>query len=205
MRAIIAVYAASVVYAVIRYVVFAPRNLEQLPVFVINKGVSMAAAICFVLGFRQAWRSSRGAPIETAPSVWFRAGVFGAIWHIPMSLAILRPAYFKEFFHAVEEGGANPKMTFAGEMVFLFGGLTAAMIFLLARASWAPSARRRLSLGFMAILLTHVLAMGYSRGLNINATHAYLPPMWLLSAGAALLGLWWAARAMPEDARPGGN
>lgn len=200
MRSILLLYAVGIAYSMVRYIVFAPKNLENLPVFVVNKGVSMCAALCFVAGFVQHLRKARGASIELEPSTWFRAGVFGAIAHIPMSLAILRPAYFKEFF--VED-----RMTFAGEMVFLFGGVTAACIYLLLRPQWTPAVRWRLSLIAMLALLTHVGAMGYCRGLNINSSHAYLPPMWLLSA----IGIAFAvvvvllSRPRPGEPRPGGS
>jgi len=197
-KTIILLYAASVVYSAVRYIVFAPKNIENLPVFVVNKGVSMAAALCFAVGFLQALRQKRGTLIQVDPTTWFRAGVFGAIWHIPMSLAILRPGYFKEFFHAATEADLNPRMTFAGEMVFLFGGLTAAMVYLLIKPTLAPMTRWWLSLAAMATLLTHVLAMGYCRGLNINASHAYLPPMWLLSAIGVTVGLVWVLRGRPS-------
>jgi hypothetical protein len=184
MRPIIALYIVSITYSVIRYVAFALQNIEHLPVFIVNKGVAMAAALCFMSGFIQALRRMRGRTIGADPSLWFRAGVFGAIMHIPISLAILSPAYFGDFFLNTAEGTlAEPaRLSFAGEMVFLFGGLTAALLYLLLRPTMSPRARWGLSLAAMLTLLTHVLAMGYCRGLNINISHAYLPPMWLLSA-----------------------
>jgi hypothetical protein len=192
---IIALYVASLIYSVVRYVVFAPKNLEHIPVFVANKGISMAAAICFGLGFLQTLRSLRGANPSPDAGAWFRAGVFGAIWHVPMSLAILRPAYFKEFFVALPADAtpaavaAGPRMSFEGELVFFFGGLTAGLIFLLLRPNWTPLTRWRLSIAAMLMLLAHTLSMGYCRGLNINASHAYLPPMWLLSSLAIAAGV----------------
>jgi hypothetical protein len=135
----------------------------------------------------------------TDPSLWFRAGVYGAIVHIPISLAILRPGYFKEFFADAADG----RMSFAGEMVFLFGGLTAANIYLLLRPTWTPVVRWRLSVLAMLTLATHVLAMGYCRGLNINASHAYLPPMWFLSAVGIGLGLVFLLRSRPGPGSPG--
>lgn len=193
LRSILTIYAASVAYSVVRYVVFAPKNLESLPVFVVNKGVSMAAALCFAAGFFHAFRKSRGVLSATDPATWFRAGVFGVVWHIPMSLAILNPAYFGEFFRDAADPAAPPRMTFAGEMVFLFGGLAAALIFLSLRSGVSARSRRLISVAAMAALALHVLSMGYGRGLNINAGHAYLPPMWLLSAIGALFAMWWAA------------
>lgn len=185
---IFSLFVSSIVYSAIRYIVFAPKNLENLPVFVVNKGVSMAAALCFVAAFVQQLRQLRGARIGVASASWYRAGVFGAIWHIPMSLAVLRPEYFKEFFGITGAAGGG-RMTFAGELVFCFGGLTAAAVYLLTRQQWTPLQRWWLSIAAMMSLQTHVLAMGYCRGLNINASHAYLPPMWLLSAVCVFIGL----------------
>lgn len=197
MRWIVGLFAASIAYSVVRYVVFAPQNLVSLPVFVVNKGVAMAAALCFVAAFVQQFRSGRGKKTGTTPGAWFRAGVFGAVWHVPMALVVLRPEYFSEFFAAEE--GASGRLSFAGELVFCFGGLAAGSLYLLTRRAWTPLQRWWLSLGAMATLLAHVLAMGYCRGLNINASHAYLPPMWLLSAAGIGLGLVLLLVGRPSD------
>lgn len=199
---IVLLYVGSVIYAVIRYVAFAPDYLRHLPAFVANKGISMAAALCFAAGFLAALRTIRGGTTRVEPATWFRAGVFGAVCHIPISLAILRPSYFPEFFHAADEGAATGRLSFAGEMVFLSGGLTAATLYLLLRPRWAPRVRWWLSLAAMTTLLAHVLTMGSCRGLNLNASHAFLPPMWLISAAgvAAALGVVILSRPPAGDA-----
>ncbi len=203
MKAILIVYAASLAYSAVRYLVFAPKNFENLPVFVVNKGWSMAAALCFVLGFFQQMRKSRradGSVGGTEPALWFRAGLYGAIAHIPMSLAILRPEYFKEFF--VDGGG---KMVFNGEMVFLFGAVTAGGLYLLTRQDWTAMLRWRLSLITMLTLGTHVGFMGICRGVHLNKTHAYLPPMWLLSLIGIMLGIVWLLMSKPDSSQPDGQ
>jgi len=216
--AVVSVFVACVVYSIVRYIVFAPKNLEHLPVFIVNKGVSMAAVICFGLAFaaqlRQLRRSRQlgsGAaltspatpPTSTAPALWFRAGVFGAIWHIPMSLVVLRPAYFPEFFlPAVASETASGRMSFAGELIFCFGSLAAATLYLLTRSLFTALQRWQLSLAAMLCLQTHLLALGYSRGLNINASHAYLPPMWLLSAVVVFIGLIILLLTKPKAETP---
>lgn len=177
---IVAVYLAAVAYSVVRYVVFAPKNMANLPVFVVNKGVSMAAALCFSVAFWSQWRHRPVADSSTAMA-WFRAGTFGAFAHIPMSLAILRPSYFKEFFE-------GERLSFNGEAVFLFGALTAGGFYLLSRSSWTPQQRWWASLATISTLFAHTLSMGIARGLHINRSHAYLPPMWLLS----LIGIGFA-------------
>jgi hypothetical protein len=197
------VFGAAIAYAALRYVVFAPKNLDNLPVFVVNKGVSTAAALCFTLAFWQQWRRLRGRPGGDDPAAWFRAGVFGAVAHVPLSLAILRPGYFPEFF-------AGDRLSFNGEAVFLFGGLTAGGVYLLGRTTWTARQRWWLSVAVVATLFSHTLCMGIARGLNINRSHAYLPPMWLLSLIGIGLGVGFLLLSRPrrdgsgnQDAAPG--
>ena len=44
--------------------------------------------------------------------------------------------------------------------------------------------------------------MGWARGLNINAKHAYLPPMWLLSVIGVAIAVWWLLRTPVREERP---
>jgi hypothetical protein len=70
-------------------------------------------------------------------------------------------------------------------------------LYLLTRTTWTPIMRWRLSLITMLTLGTHVGFMGLCRGLNINKSHAYLPPMWLLCLIGIVLGLSWLLRSKP--------
>lgn len=88
----------------------------------------------------------------------------------------------------------------AGEAVFLFGALTAVGIYMLTRQDWSRLHRWGLSLATMLVLFTHTLFMGLSRGLNINASHAYLPPMWLLSLVGIALGVLFLIGDRPPKA-----
>jgi hypothetical protein len=201
MTKIVLLFAAAIVYSAVRYVVFAPKNLGNLPVFVVNKGVSMAAALAFSIAFITLWQRARRERLGQStnntiePVAWFRAGVFGTIWHIPMSLAILEPTYFKEFFLSAEQGG---RLNLNGEFVFMFGGLAAGSVYLLTRQTWSGIHRWWLSVAMMSVLLGHVAFMGSARGLNINASHAYLPPMWLLSLIGIALGLVFLLLSKPK-------
>jgi hypothetical protein len=202
MKAIVALYVASIIYSVIRYVAFAPKNAENIPVFIVNKGVAMAAALCFAIAYFVQFRTRRAgaAPGSDSSGNWFRAGIFGAIWHVPTALVVLRPAYFKEFFAPAtgEPPVASGRLSLAGELVFCFGGLAAGLFFLLMRQGYSPVQRWALSLVATAVLLVHVLAMGYCRGLNINSSHAYMPPMWFLSALGIAAGLVVLAMNKPR-------
>lgn len=183
-------YVLCMTYSAIRYVAFAPENLQNLPIFVLNKGISMGAAFCFSLAFWHQWRRLRGVNGHE-PAAWFRSGIFGVFVHIPMSLAILRPSYFKEFF-------AGDRLSFNGETVFLFGALTVGGVYLLTRTMWTASQRWWLSLATMSVLFSHALSMGIARGLNINSSHGYLPPMWLLSLIGIALGIGFLLLSRPK-------
>ncbi len=113
---------------------------------------------------------------------------------MPMAIVMVDPPYFKEFFvpPATDQGQARAvagRLSFAGELIFMLGGLAAAMLYLLTRQTWSHLERWWLSIVAMVLILGHVVAMGYCRGININATHAYLPPMWLLSAIGIAVGV----------------
>lgn len=177
------VFLAAFIYAVVRYVAFAPKNLENLPVFVINKGISTAAAFCLMTAFILQWRQKRRGSGGADSGLWFRAGLAATVSHIPLSLAILKPDYFPEFF------GLKGRLHFRGEMVFLCGGLAAACFYVVTRPALTLRQRQQWSFAAMAVLFGHVLSMGLCRGLNINASHAFLPPMWLLSLLAIVVGL----------------
>lgn len=187
-------YAASVLYSVVRYAAFVPQNFQNLPVFIVNKGVAMAVPLCFAIAFWQQLRMRNGGTGHHAPAAWFRAGVWGACAHIPMSLSLLRPGYFPEFF-------AAERFSFNGEAVFLFGALTTGGVYLLTRPHWTALLRWRLSMLTMSALFMHTLFMGLARGINIKASHAYLPPMWLLSLIAIAFGIGFVRKSRPQEDR----
>lgn len=179
MRNISLIVFLSIIYSVVRYVAFTPEKWEQIPVFIANKGVSMAGAITLVLAILSRYRGN----FEQA-SLYFRFTIFAILIHVPMSLVVLSPGYFPEFFTA-----NGTKLKFFGELVFMFGALALGLMWLLAQGKLADRTRTIVGVTLIVILLGHVGSMGLCRGLNINAKHAYLPPMWLLSLVALLIGM----------------
>lgn len=195
MPALLICYGLALLYAVVRYGVFAPQNLEHLPAFILNKGISMAAAFCFVLALREQHQRERGRSHGVEPATWFQAGLFGVWAHVPLSLALLRPAYFREF-HVGE------RLSFNGEAIFLFGALAVGSIYLLSRPGCSPRGRWWGSLATLLLVAAHVSCMGLARGMNINRSHAWLPPMWLLSLVGLALGIAYLLRTRPGSPTP---
>lgn len=201
MKALVWLYSSALIYALIRYVVFAPKNLENVPVFIINKGVSMAAALCFSIAFFLKYRdSNRDCDVAEVnvgsdrAALWYRAGTMGAIAHIPLSLSILQPSYFPEFFR-------GERFHVFGETVILLGSLSAVWLYSLAQQRISSHARWILSVVFLLTLSGHVMAMGWCRGIHLNAQHAYLPPMWLLSLFGLIWGLAYCWKVRPRTNR----
>jgi multisubunit Na+/H+ antiporter MnhG subunit len=170
----------SVIYAVVRYVAFTPKYADHIPGFIFNKAVGMAASLFLVCAF---WSKCRGW-IENADT-YFRATFVAVVIHIPLSIVLLNPGYFPEFF--VHDGS---KLKFWGEMVILFGALGLALLWQNNRARLSLPSPKKLESALFAVLFCHVGSMGICRGVNINAKHAYLPPMWLLSLVGISVGLW---------------
>jgi hypothetical protein len=180
MRMIWAIGVFSVIYAVVRYVAFAPKYADNIPGFILNKAVGMAASFFLVCAF---WSKCRGW-IENADT-YFRATFVAVVIHIPLSIVLLNPGYFPEFF--VADGS---KLKFWGEMVILFGALGLALLWQNNRVRLTLPSPKKLETALLAVLFCHVGSMGICRGVNITAKHAYLPPMWLLSLVGIGVGLW---------------
>ena len=120
--------------------------------------------------------------------------------HVPMALTVLRPGYFPEFF---ESDGARLRLM--GELVFFFGATGLGLTWLLTHGQLAAKLRDRLSVLLLAVISAHVGAMGICRGIHINAKHAYLPPMWMLSLIALVIALILGLRRLIKarsDAKP---
>lgn len=169
----------SVIYAVVRYVVFVPKYVDHIPSFILNKAVGMAASFFLVWAF---WSKFRGK-LENADA-YFRATFIAVVIHIPLSLVLLKPGYFPEFF--LDDG----MLKFWGEMVILCGGLSLALLWQNNRARLPLLSKQKLAIALLSALFCHVGSMGICRGVNISAKHAYLPPMWLLSLIGIGVGLW---------------
>lgn len=123
-------FAGSAAYAAIRYVVFQPDHLHHVPLFIANKAISMGAAFSFAIAFwhqRGTRRSEPGGEVPCRSDAWLRAGVVGSLIHILMSVNLLRPGYFEEFFQS------DQRMTGSGELIVALGAFAAGLLYLLTR------------------------------------------------------------------------
>jgi hypothetical protein len=178
-KSVCVIGAASLIYAVVRYVLFSPKYAENIPSFISNKAIGMAAAFYLVAAYHS---KCRGFHLKA--TVIFKAAMIAVVIHVPTSLSLVRPGYFPDFF--VDDGST---MKFWAEMVVLCGGISLALLWITSQQRLWGSPQAKLGIQLLCSVFLHVGSMGICRGLNITAKHAYLPPMWLLSLLGIALGI----------------
>lgn len=179
----------AVGYAIFRYHIIKGVPWEHFPLFIFNKGISLAAvftiATSYLLG-----PLSRFFPRLFTSWLGMRKylGVFGfglAAVHVLISLLILNPSYFPKFY---DEGG---KLNLVGELSLLFG-VVSFFIFSIIAISSMPSVEDALDknkwqqiqrLGYLAFTLTmlHVLVMGLAGWLKTQDWPGGLLPVSLVA------------------------
>ncbi|MEM9416293.1 MAG: hypothetical protein AAGA29_12575 [Planctomycetota bacterium] len=188
-------FATCLAYAVVRYIVFGDVLPAQLPVFITNKALSLAGLTLIVLAV--------GArPIAAALPVasWLRddrrtLGMVGLAFsavHTVLSLMLLGPAYFGKFY------SPTGQMTAVGEWAMLLGASALALLVWQSRVApptrpgvpnRAAAHRRMLGTGVLTLAMLHVGVMGWKGWFAPADWPGGLPPITLLSACVALVGI----------------
>lgn len=177
-------------YAAVRYIVFGEVSPDQLGLFVMNKALSLAGLVLIAMAVgarpvaealpRFGWlRDERRALGMTGLGL---AGV-----HTVLSLMLLGPGYFGKFYDA-----KSGLMTAAAEWSMLAGAVALALLVWQARITGGGAAsrhRRRLGTGVLALTLAHVTLMGWPGWWTPGSWPGAMPPITLLSAGVALIGV----------------
>jgi len=99
----------SLIYAILRYNIFNDVPWKDLPVYVLNKAVSLA--IIILIFYDQYTRNNK----KFKNNVWFTIIVL-AVFHLLLSVSILIPAYFEKFYDLNQ-------LNIIGSLSILFGVL----------------------------------------------------------------------------------
>ena len=165
------------VYAFIRYNVIRDVPLEEIPLYIVNKVLAISSAVLIGFSFLLG-PLTRFWPRTFERTLYLRKplGVFGfgiAALHSVISLALLSPAYYPNFF--LESG----KLNFTGEVSLLFG-ILALFIFSIVALTSIPAIASQMKLeqwkliqrlGYLAygFVLLHVVVMGFRGWLSSNS------------------------------------
>lgn len=166
---------ATLAYAVLRYVVLGPVPAEDIPLFVVNKAVSLAAVTLFALS----WMPSTAAPYAR---LYGRCGTWLVFAHCLLSLLLFSVRAFETFLDP--SGRLRLNVQFA-MLVGIFGVLA------LAWQHLHPSDRGvKLARGLvLGTAVAHVAFLGSRGWFTPDEWHGGLPPMTLLAASLGLLAL----------------
>lgn len=156
-------------YAVIRYAGFGHVSLIHVPVYIMNKSISMTAVEALFMAALGVMRSEK----DTV-RFWINACSQLVFIHILLSLGILSKGYFASYFE-------GDKMSLTGEVVLLMGALAAYCFWRLKTAAIKPALQRTLTLLACTLVAVHLFAMGFDGWLHVEKWNGGMPPITLLS------------------------
>ena len=186
-KTVIQTFVAAFAYALVRYAWFHGTDPVQIPVYLVNKALSVAA-VCFLL--YAAFHYSRGN--RERSKEWGRIALHAAVVHIVLSLAILKPSYFPDFFGA-------ERMSLKGELMVFFGAVGIYLFWIIPRYADRPQVMLRLKRASCFMILLHLVSMGIPKWIQITNWPGYLPNMSLLSALVVIAALSYYSK------KPGGH
>lgn len=186
----------SIAYAIIRYNIFGTVPWRDLPLYVLNKGISLSSLVLLTINFSLGPLKNMNIKIsENFLNVRKSVGIAGflfAFLHIFMSITILNPTYYAIFF--TDTG----TLTIEGSLSLLGGILS--FVFL-----WVYNIRlssrinkdekiialitsRKFLIYSMLFTGVHLFFMGYKGWGSITDWQAGLPPISLISFSVFLIG-----------------
>jgi DMSO/TMAO reductase YedYZ heme-binding membrane subunit len=178
---------ASVAYAVLRYNVLAGVAWAELPLYVSNKGISLASAALVAVAYLSGYIRLDGKGREDSRRLARTAGLAGfalALVHIVASFAVLTAAHYPQLFR----GGDLSEVGW----VCLAGGVLAALLLTFPAVYSLPRLlpflgvenwKRAQQLGYPGLALTalHVFLIGNANWLSVSRWPGGMPPISLIS------------------------
>lgn len=186
----------SILYAILRYNMAGDVPWKDLPIYVLNKGLSLASLILLVINFSLRPLRNRGVKISQnlldARRVIGRSGFLLAAIHVIMSMIVLNPKYYHVFFLE------DTTLSIRGGMSLL-GGVLSFVFLWIYNISFKPNkndedkqksaiASREFFLYAMLFTGVHLFFMGYSGWLTPSKWQANLPPISLISFVTFFIG-----------------
>jgi len=176
----------TTIYAIIRYTAFGTVSLIHAPVYIMNKGISMTAAVSLFMASLCLVRRERDAA-----RFWTNACSQAVFVHIFLSLGIFSKAYFHKLF-------SGDKLNLSGEVTVLFGVLAAYCIWRLNTTGMKTAEKRITTASVYALVASHLFVIGYGDWLHVQKWNGALPPDTLLSFLFVIYGLLTFVRSKDE-------
>ncbi|MCK0144830.1 hypothetical protein MWU78_04105 [Arenibacter sp. F26102] len=190
------IFGISMGYAVLRYNVVGTVAWKDLPIFILNKGVSLAAIVLLAFSFSIRPLTNLGMPYLNlgleSRKVLGISGLLLTIFHVLLSFLIFNPQYYPKFF------AGDDSLSIIGNFSLLSG---MASFMILGIYHWCFNNRSRgkemlieiitskkFLLGLLFLLGIHLFFMGYSTWSTPAKWQGGLPPISLISFVVVLFG-----------------
>ena len=158
----------STLYAIARYNYFGDVSTQNIPVYILNKSISVSSVVFFLLA---GWHHTRGN--NPVAKFWGTNSLHFAMLHVVMSFVLLSDSYFPKLY-------SDGMMNLNGEACVLFGVLATYFYVLLAIRSSRNFFVMFKCLAAGAICL-HLFFMGYFNWFTTSDWPGQLPPISLIS------------------------
>jgi len=156
-------------YATLRYAWFGHISTAHIPVYILNKAVSMTAACSLLMASLALVHAQR-----EAFDFWRKTCMNLVFIHVLMSLAVFNKGYFPKWF-------SGDMMSLTGECTLLLGALGVYCFWRLLTFDMKPRVRRIMITAASALVAGHLFVMGYDGWLTVQKWNGGLPPITLLS------------------------
>lgn len=184
-----AVWAASFCYALLRYVVFGPHSVAEIPLFVLNKSIAVTSLALFGLALAEGRRRRRQRTRAFA-----RVAIWLVLVHVVISSLLFVAGYYASLRFA--SGWLHSR----GWLAILMG-IAGVGTLLWLRGRGAQPWARMVRLLCVVLGLLHVVFLGLPGWFTPDRWHGAMPPITLLSALIGGVGLWVGVRALRDGAR----
>jgi hypothetical protein len=166
-------------YTITRYAIFGKVSPTHMPVYLLNKSISMAS-VYFL--FCAALNHAKG--LAEKSRFWGMASLHGTYIHIALSLSILSNAYYPKLF-------GTEKMNLTGELTVLLGILSIYCFWCIRKTNLDPvfTLHRKLRILSSILVAGHLLTLWFSGFLNEEKWPGGLPPISLISLVFAIISL----------------
>ena len=183
------VLALSIGYAILRYHLFGPVPWKDFPMFILNKGLCLAAFIMLTMNFALGPAKNLGIPVSQG---WLNArkalgmtGFLLVMLHALMSFLLFSPAVYGKFF--TDDGTLT---LFSG--LSMLGGVLAFVVLWAYNMSFQTFLRedkafirfitsRKFMLFALLLGAAHLFFMGFEGWLKPAGWHGGLPPISLVA------------------------
>ncbi len=187
-RIIVLTTVVSFGYAVLRYNIAGEVPWKDIPIYVLNKGISLASFFLLSLSFSLGPLRNLGVTIpdkfmETRKSLGL-AGLMLVFVHSILSVSILNPLYYAMFY---EENGT---LSLQGGLSLLGGALAIVLLwiyhftfrknFIKVYPIISTLTSKKLILAIFLLVGCHLFFMGYTGWTTVHKWQAGMPPITLI-------------------------